>query len=124
MHLEHSLKGVWSVNFILCLVRAVFPRSRSLCANRCSHLSNSSLACFCSDLGHSVKPWRSKASKTHPFCAGCFVSTAVLVGWTNGGTWLAGTICPMIILVGTSTAWALKLHRQTGTLEEPGYSSS
>ena len=108
---------------MLCLIRAVLPRSRSLCANRCSHLSNSSQACFCSDSGHFVRPWRSKTSKTHPFGARYFVSAAVLVGWTTCGTWLAGTICPVIVLAGTSMAQALKLHRQTGTLEEPGCSS-
>ena len=94
-----------------------------MCANRCSHLKKSSLACFCSDSDHSLRPWRSKASKTHPFCAGNLVSAAVLVRWTTGGTWLVGTICPMTILVGMSMAWVLRLCRQTCTLEEPGCSS-
>ena len=62
-----SLKGVQSVTSILYLIRAVLPRSRSLCADSCSHLSSNSLACFCSDLGHSWRPWRSRAYKTHPF---------------------------------------------------------
>ena len=90
MHLYCSLKGVCSVSLILCLIRAVLPRSRLLCTNRCSHLSSSSLAHFCSDSGHSFRPWRSKASKTHPLGAFVMVSLAVLVGWTTGGTWLAG----------------------------------
>ena len=76
-----SLKGVCSINQILCLIRAVLPRSRSLCANKCSHLSSSSLTCVCYDSGHSFRPWRSKASKTQPLGAILAVSLAVLVGW-------------------------------------------
>ena len=90
MHLYHSLQGICSVSLIFCLIRAVLPRSRSLCANRCSHLSSSSLACFCFDSGHSFRPWRSKASKTHPLGTLVIVSYAVLVRWTTSGTWLAG----------------------------------
>ena len=90
IHLYHSLKGICSVSLILCLIRAVFPRSRLLCTNRCSHLSSSSLACFCSDSGHSFRPWRSKASKTHPLGALVTVSLVVLVGCTTGDTQLVG----------------------------------
>ena len=90
MCLYLSLQGVCSVNLILCLIRAVLPRSRLLCANRCSHLSSSSVACFCCDSGHSFRPWRSKASKTHPLGAFVAVSLAVLVRWTTSGIWLAG----------------------------------
>ena len=79
MHLYCSLKGICSVSLILCLIRAVLPRSRLLCRNRCSHLSSSSLAHFCSDSGHSFRPWRSKASKTHPF------GTFVMVPWAAPG---------------------------------------
>ena len=86
----HSLKGICLVSVILCLIRTVLPRSRSLCANRCSHLRSSSLACFCSNSGHSFRPWRSKASRTHPLGTLVTVSLVVLVGWTTGGTWLAG----------------------------------
>ena len=85
MHLYLSLKGVCSVSLILCLIRAVLPRSRLLCANKCSHLSSSSLACFCSHSGHSFRPWRSKASKTQPLGTFAAVSSAVPVGWTTGG---------------------------------------
>ena len=42
------------------------------------------LGLFCSDSGDSTRPWRSKASKTLPSCAGYFVSAAVLVRWTTG----------------------------------------
>ena len=90
MHLYLSLKGVCSVNLILCLIRAVLPRSWSLCANKCSHLSSSSLACFCSDSGHSFRPWRSKASKTQPLGTVLAVYLAVLVRWTTCSIWLAG----------------------------------
>ena len=58
IHQYHSLKGICSVSLILCLIRAVLPRSRSPCANRCSPWSSSSLACFCSDSVHSFRPWR------------------------------------------------------------------
>ena len=61
------LRGIWSVTSNLCFIRAVLPRSRSLWANRCSHLSSSSLDFSCSGLGHSLRLWRSRASKTHPF---------------------------------------------------------
>ena len=81
------------------------------------------LACFCSDSGHSVRPWRSKASKTHPFDAVLHVSLVVLVRWTTGGTWLAEMTCPTMAVVGISMAHVLKLHRQIGNLEEPGCSS-
>ena len=64
---ECSLKGIQSVTSIQCLIRAVQPRSRSLWANRCSHLSSSSVACSCSASGHSPGPWRSRASKIHLF---------------------------------------------------------
>ena len=73
--------------------------------------------------GYSVRPWRSKASKTHLFDAWVLVSLAVLVRWTTNSIWLAGATCPTTVLVGISTAWVLRLCRQTGTLEEPGHSS-
>ena len=123
MHLYLSLKGVWLVSLILCLIRAVLPRSRSLHANKCSHLSNNSLACFCSDSGHSFRPWRSRASKTQPLGVFIVVSSVVLVRWTTSGTWLAGITWPNTILAGISMAQALILHKQIGTLEEPGCSS-
>ena len=104
IHPYLSLNGVWSVSLILCLVRAVLPRSRLFCANKCSHLSKSSLASFYSDSGHSFRPWRSKASKTQPLGDLLFVSTVILVGWTTDGIWLAGIICPTTVLAGISTA--------------------
>ena len=123
IHLYHSLKGICSVNLILCLIRAVLPISRLLCTNRCFHLSSSSLACFCSDSGHSFRPWRSKASKNHPIDALLVVSLAVLVRWTTCGTWLAGITWPTTVFTGIYMMQVLKLCRQTGTLEEPGHSS-
>ena len=82
-----------------------------------------SLACFCSDSGHSWRPWRSRASKTHPFQVCYLTFLEVLVGWTISGTWLAGTTCPTTVFVGISMVWALKLHREIGTLEDPGCNS-
>ena len=41
----------------------------------------------------------------------------VVFGWT-------GAICLSTVLAGISTAWVLRLCRQTGTLEEPGHSST
>ena len=69
----HSLKGIQSVTSIQCLIRVVLPRSRSLWANRCSHLSSSSLACSCSALGHSPRPWRSRPPRAILFgvAGGC-----------------------------------------------------
>ena len=62
-------------------------------------------------LGHSLETLqRSRASKTHPFWSLWFDSLEVLVGWTTGGTWLAGVTC---------TVWMLKLCRQIGTLWTP-----
>ena len=119
VHWKCSLKGIWSVTSILCLIRAVLPRSRSLCTNRCFHLSSNSLACFCSDSGQSQRPWRSRASNPYPFWALWFDSSEVLVGWTTSGTWLAGATCPTTVFVGISMVWVLKLHRQIGTLEDP-----
>ena len=46
-----------SVNSIWCLMRDVFPRSKLLWANRCSHLTSGFLVCSCSSLGHSSRPW-------------------------------------------------------------------
>ena len=89
MCLYLSLKGVWSVSLILCLIRAVLPRSRLLHANKCSHLSNNSLACFCSDSGHSFRPWRSRASKTQPL--GVFIVASVSSpGWVDHWWYLVG----------------------------------
>ena len=53
-----------------------------------------------------------------PFGILWFDSLEVLVGWTTGGTWLAGAICPTTAFVGISMVWALNLCRQIGTLEE------
>ena len=52
---------------ILCLIKVILPRSRSLQTNRCPHLSSSFLACSYFSLGHSPRPWRPRASKIHPF---------------------------------------------------------
>ena len=91
--------------------------------NRCSHLSSNSLAYFCSSLSHSLRPWRSRASKTHPFGGLSLASSEVLVRRTTSGTWLAGVTCPTMVLVGISMEQVLKLCRQIGTLEDPGCSS-
>ena len=96
-----------------------FAQVQVTMCNRCSHLSSNSLACFCSHMGHSWRPWRSRASKTHTFW-GLWVDTLeVLVGWTTSGTWLAGATCPTTAFAGISTVQVLKLHRQIGTLEDP-----
>ena len=123
IHWYCSLKGICLVSLILCLIREVLPRSRLLCTNRCSHLSSSSLSCFCSDSGHSFRPQRSKASKTYPLGTLVTVSLVVLVRWTTSGTWLAGITWPTMGLAGISMAQTLMLHRQTGAFEEPGCSS-
>ena len=68
------------LTLILCLIKAVLPRYRSLWANRCSHLSSSSLACPCSGLGHCPRPWRSRASRIHPFCGVLMDSPKSLLG--------------------------------------------
>ena len=41
----------------------------------------------------------------------------------TGGTWLAGITCPTTVLAGISMARVLILHKQIGTLKEPGCSS-
>ena len=66
-HQKHSLKGIQSVNSILCLMKDAFPWSRSLPANRCSHIVSSSLACFCSSSGQSSRPWRFNSSRFKSF---------------------------------------------------------
>ena len=88
MHQQCSLRGIQSVASIWCLIRVVLPRSRLLQANRCSHLSSSSLACSCSALGHSPRHCTSRASKSHP-CWGLQVDPLrflpewppVVLGW-------------------------------------------
>ena len=44
------------------------------------------LACSCSDSGQSVRPCRSKVTKTHPFDSVLHISSVVLVRWTTSGT--------------------------------------
>ena len=100
--LLRSRSLILSITSILCLIRAVLLRSRSLHANWDSHFSSNTLACFCSALGHSLKPWRSRASKTHPFWGFGFDSSEVLVGWATSGTWLAGATCQTTVFAGIS----------------------
>ena len=44
--------------------------------------------CSFSGSGHSLRPWRSRASKTHPFWGLLFDSSESLARRTTGGTWL------------------------------------
>ena len=117
------LKGVWSVNCILCLIRVVLPRFRSLCTNRCSPFSSSSLACSCSDSDHSVSPLMSKASKIHPFGAVLPVFFGSPGQMDHQWHSIGRDACTTTAFVGISKAHALKLCMQTVTLEEPGCSS-
>ena len=80
------LKGIWFVSSILYLIKAVLPRSRLPQANWCSNLSSSSLAYSCSGFGHSLRPWKSRASKTHPFWGLLLDSSEVPVRRTTSGT--------------------------------------
>ena len=48
-------------------MRDIFPRSKLLWANRCSHLTSSFLACSCSSLGHSSRPYRFSPSRIQSF---------------------------------------------------------
>ena len=82
------LKGhlVCQLNFMLD--HRSFTRSRSLCTNRCFHLSSSSLAHFCSDSGHLVRPWRSKAPRPILWCLG--VGLFGSPGWVDHWWYLVG----------------------------------
>ena len=97
LHIIHTLKGIWSVTSILCLIKAVLPRSRSPWANQCSYLSSSSWACSCSGSSHFPRLWRSRASKTLPFWGLLLDYFEVPVGRTTGGTWLAGMTWPTTV---------------------------
>ena len=76
----------------------------------------SGLSCSSSD--HLLRPWRSRASKTHPFWGLLLDSSEVLIRRITSGIWLAEATCPTRVLVGISTEWAPKLCRQIGTLED------
>ena len=112
-----------SVNSIQCLCKDVLPRSRSLQANRCSHLSSSSLACSCSASGYSFRPWRFNSSRIHSFLGPQVDPPKVSIRRTMSSTWLAGVTLPTIAFAGTSMGWALRFLRQIGTQEDLGCNS-
>ena len=79
------LKGHSICYLFFGLIRAGLPRSRLLWANRCSHVRSSSLACSCSSSGHFLRPWRTRAAKTHPFWGLLLDYLEVLIGRTTVG---------------------------------------
>ena len=79
------LEGIRSVNSIWCLIKEVFPRSRLLLANRCSHLNSSSMAHTSPASGHSSRPWRFNASRIHNFLESWADPPEASVGRTTGG---------------------------------------
>ena len=104
-------------------MRDVFPSSRSLQANRCFHLVSSSLACLCSFLGQSSRPWGLNSSKIQSF-------KEPLADPPRGShwegywwMWLAGVTFLMMTLVGTTMEWAPSFLKQISTQEEPGCNS-
>ena len=105
-------------------IKDVLSRSRSLQANRCSHLSSSFLACSCSAPGHSARPWRFIASRIHPICEPWANPPEASIGKTTRGTWSEGVTLPTTALAGTSMGQALRFLRQIGTLEDPGCNST
>ena len=100
------------------MIRDVFPRSRSLCANRCSHLISSFLACSCSPLGKSSRPWRFNSSRIQSFPGLWADLPEVPIGRATGGTWLAA-VTFLTMLAGITMWWALKFLRQIDSQEEP-----
>ena len=90
IHQWHSLKGIWLVNSIRCLMRDVFARSKLLWTNRYSHLTSSFLACLCSSMGYSSRPQRFSSSRIQSFQDLWVGLSKVPVGRTTGGTLLAG----------------------------------
>ena len=75
-----------------------------------------SLASSCSGLGHSPSPWRSRASKTHPFWGLLLDSSEVPVGRSTSGTWLAGMTWPTTVFVGILMEWVLRCAQRDGYL--------
>ena len=97
---HHTYEGVCVSNApwrdLVCYIDSVFNEGGSTqvqiaARNRCSHLSSSFLACSCSALGHSPRPWTSRISRSQPFGGLQVNLTKVSSGRTTGGTWLAGT---------------------------------
>ena len=87
-------------------------------------LSSNSLACFCSGSGHSFRPWRSRASKTQPL--GVFIVASFgSPGWVDHQWYLVGRDYLSNHHFSWYLPWqeSLILHKQIGTLEEPGCSS-
>ena len=112
---EHSLKGVQSVNLIWCFMRDIFPRSRSLWENRCSHLTSSFLAWSHSSSCHSSRPWRFSSSRIQSFWGSQAGSPEAPTWRATSDTQLAGATLPTTTLVGITKGWALRFHKQIGT---------
>ena len=94
------------------------PRSKSLQANRCSHLTSGFLACSCSSLGHSSRPWRFSSSKIQSFWGPQVGFSEVLIRRTTSGTLLAGVTIPTTTLVGMTVGQAPRFIKQISTQEE------
>ena len=120
---QHSLKGIQPVSSMWCLIREVFPRSRSLQANRCFHLTSSFLSWSCSSLGHSSRPWWFSSFRIHPFWGIQADSPKVSIWRATSGTWFAGATLPTTTFVWITMGQALRFLRQIGTWQEPGCNS-
>ena len=94
------LKGHLVCYFNLVLNQGCFAQVQSLWANRCSHLSSSSLACCSSTSGHSAKPWRFNSFRIHPFWGLCMESPGASIRRTTNGTWLARGTCQQLLWQG------------------------
>ena len=91
-----------------------------LWANRCSHLSSSSLACSCSTSGHSSMSWRFNSSRIHPFQGPQADPPRVSIGRATGGTWFTGATLPTVTLVGTLVEQALSPSGKLALRGNPG----
>ena len=100
-------------------MRDIFPRSRSLWANRGSNLVSSSLACFCSSSGQLSRPWRFNSSRIKYFEGSPADPPGVHVGRVTGGTQLAGVTFLMMTMAGTTMGQAPRFLRHIGTWEGP-----
>ena len=91
-------------------MKDVFPRSRLLQANRCSHLVSSSLSCPCSFSDQSSGPLRFHSSRIQSFQKPPAGPPEVSIGRVTGGTWLAGVT--FLTLAGTIMGWTPRFLRQ------------
>ena len=83
IHLKHSLNGVSSVTFMVCLVKWVHPSSAGSNENTCRDTWQGAGGLYAANLGaHEAKPLKSNSSNSLP-CLCLIINFGSLRVWTH-----------------------------------------